>query len=195
MNVHLAAAERDGWDAVSIEPVGVQAAVADGQRRLAAGGGDGRLRQFYTRMPWLELKRFIIEAAVDPHAAALALGAFDLVRGFAERPLHRLHDLAAEFGIVTAGLGFERHTVGDDVGCLPAIDIADVRGAAVFAFDHQAVPAAASQIGDGQRGDRDGTDATLRGDTRVAGKPLDFNHHPVASRRADCYFFGGPTVP
>ena len=67
-----------------------------------------------------------------------------------------------------------------------------LRGAAVLALLDQAVPAAAGQVGDGQRGDGDGADASLGADAGVAGEPFDLDRHPVAAGRADRHLLAAP---
>ena len=72
MDVLLAAAERDGRDAVGGEPVGVQAAVGDGQLRLVSFRFDGRGGRQDTRLVAGQPKCFVIEPAVDVDFAAPA---------------------------------------------------------------------------------------------------------------------------
>ena len=62
-------------------------------------------------------------------------------------------------------------------------------------FDHEAVPAVAGQVGDGQRGDGDGAHAPLGTNAGVAGESFDLDHHPVAAGRADRHLLAGAAVP
>src|SRR5262249_8985131 len=97
MHVHLTAAERDGWNVVGVDPVGAESAVADRAHRLTPYRGNGCLSQLYALVLRIEAKRLIIEPALKPYAASLALCAFDFLRGTFERPLNRANDLIAEF--------------------------------------------------------------------------------------------------
>src|SRR4051794_4661247 len=108
MDVHLAAAESDGGDAVGVEPVGVEAAVADGLNWLAADRGYRLFRKFHAFLLGIDQERLIIEPAIEPYAAVLAFRTFYFLRRVSKGLLERLDDLIAEFGIVAAGFRFER---------------------------------------------------------------------------------------
>ena len=107
-------------------------------------------------------ERFIIRAAGDFSAAALPLGVFHRPRGHHERLFNGLDDLLAEGRIVAAGLGTDENLRSDDVGRFAAADHADVARAAARGFFDFSQPAAAVQVGNGQRGDGNRGDAPLR---------------------------------
>ena len=69
----VAAAERDGRNAAGTQPVGVEAAVADGADRHEADDRNGPFRFDHARFVVRQLERLIIEPMFNLHRAAGAV--------------------------------------------------------------------------------------------------------------------------
>jgi len=65
MNIHLTTAQRHRGNPMSIQPIRIEAAVADGADRLAADRFHRGLGQLYALMLWIDEERLVIEPAVN----------------------------------------------------------------------------------------------------------------------------------
>src|SRR4029077_12117678 len=155
MDIPLAAAERNGGNTMGGEPIGVEAAVGNGEIRFAAFGPDGLAGRGDARLVAGKPKRFVIELAVESDGAVLARGAAGGGGGPRERLFDFFDDSLTEFRLVTAGFGAESDVIGNNVRGLTARDHADVARALTLGLIDSAVPAILHQVGDCQRCDRD----------------------------------------
>ena len=185
MLVLLAAAERDGGDAMRGQPIGVDASVGDGMLRLLADRSNGLIRNLYAGFGWLQQKRFVIEMAVDLDLAAHAVDIANFLCRAAEGFFELVDDPFAELRVVAACFGFQLDVIGHDVGRFTAKDIADVACPMLAVFVDVAVPTVALQVRDGECSNRDRADTRLGSAPGMAREAFDLDRHAIAARRSD----------
>src|SRR5262245_27332842 len=112
MRIVLAGAEGDGRHAVAHQPVGVEAAVGDAQRRLPTSRSRGFLSRLNDWTLLLQAEWVIIAPRLEMNPGALPFVIDDLLPGLAERVFIGLGDRADKTGIVAARLALQMYVVG-----------------------------------------------------------------------------------
>src|SRR5690242_7861594 len=154
MNILLAAAERDGGNAMDGEPIGVETAISNRPQGLQIDGSHGAFGRQNARLMCVKPEGLVIKPAGQTDLARHARHIAHCPRGMLKGVLDRRENLAAESRIVAASFGLEKDVICDDIRRRAAVDDADIAGAMPVSLAYIAEPTVPFEFGDGQTRNR-----------------------------------------